>query len=325
MSLGCIESKLLPAKSNQIFQLEGWYIWGASVCKEEENYYMFASAWEKIHGFSGWVCHSTILMAVSTHPEGPYEFVREMKELKREKWSEEVLHNPTVHKINGKYFLYYVGTNGHESEQNEGQPNIYEKYRYNQKIGVAIGTTLKEELKPSINNPILSPSKTDWDNTYVTNPSILAHGNEVFMVYKALLKEELPNIVMKLGLAKASSLEGPFTRVQNKPIIDENIEDPCIWCENKEFYMIAKDMVGNLAGGPDEAVLYQSKDGISWESNCTKAYGISIQWEDGVTNYTNVERPQIYMENGVPVCLYNAVGYLPEGTFNVARRFKIDG
>mgnify|MGYP005763711533 FL=1 len=51
------------------------------------------------------------------------------------------------------------------------------------------------------------------------------------------------------------------------------------------------------------------------------AYGTAIEWKTGTVIYSNVERPQMYIENGKPVCLYNAVGNVPEDTFNVARRF----
>lgn len=316
-----LSERLRPVSTSQVFQMEDWYVWGASVCREKDMYYMFASAWKKEYGFFGWVQHSTIIMGKSEKPEGPYRFVREMKELKKQSWSSEVLHNPTVIKIGNMYYLYYIGTNGTLSKWNRHLTDPREIYRYNQKIGVASTTTMKEAFIPSEKNPVLEPEEGRWDDSYVTNPTVLADEDGVFLIYKALLKEKLPEIVMKLGIARADHPDGCFYRLENKPMIDENIEDPFLWKEGDTYFLIAKDMTGKLAGKPNEAVLYRTKDITKWVNPPEKAYGTDIIWTDGIHSYTNVERPQIYMEDGKPVCIYNAVGNLPDNSFNVARRF----
>lgn len=317
-----IADKLIPAEKNQIFEMEGWYVWGASVCREGENYYIFAAAWKKEFGFSGWVTHSTIVQGIGKKPEGPFSYVREMTELKMQDWSCEVLHNPTVLKIGETYYLYYIGTNGAPSIWNHGQSKKEERYRWNQKIGVAYGTTLKKPLTPSGQNPILQPKEGGWDDTYVTNPAITVGEKGIYLVYKSLIKRKLPDIVMKLGIAVGENPEGPFVRIGNTPILDENIEDPFLWKEKGIYNMIVKDMTGHLAGKTGEAVLYQSEDGIHWNHPPIRAYGMEIMWKDGRICYSNVERPQIYLENGKKICLYNAAGMIPGVAFNVARRFR---
>lgn len=322
MKEGIIADNLLPAEHNQVFSLEGWYVWGASVCREGEKYYIFASAWKKEFGFSGWVTHSTIILGIGDYPQGPFTYMREMTELKAQEWSSEVLHNPTVMKIGDVYYLYYVGTNGTSSIYNQDQTKCEEKYRWNQKIGVAYGKTLLKPLTPSVHNPVLQPQQGKWDDTYVTNPTVAMGEKGIYLVYKSLIKDMLPEIVMKLGVAIGQTPEGPFSRVQDRPILDENIEDPFLWKENGFYYMIVKDMTGCLAGKAGEGVLYQSDDGINWKKPPQKAYGMEILWKNGMLTYSNVERPQIYMEKGKKVCLYNAVGRVPESTFNIARRFQ---
>lgn len=319
-----IFDKLLPANEKQIFAMQDWYVWGASVCRQENEYFMFASAWKKEFGFFGWITHSTIVMGKADKPEGPFRYVREMEELKQQSWSREVLHNPTVKKIGDTYYLYYAGTNGDSSVWNQNQIKQEEIYRYNQKIGVAHTKNLQEPFCPSANNPILEPSLESWDDTYVTNPSVEEYEGEVLLVYKALIKKELPEIVMKLGAAKSSSPEGPFTKITDHPIIDENIEDPFLWKENGRFYLLVKDMTGKLAGKADEAVLYESENGVEWNASSQYAYGKEIAWTTGTVCYTNVERTQIFIEDEKKVCMYNAVGELPENSFNVARRFQIE-
>lgn len=229
-----------------------------------------------------------------------------------------MVHNPTALKIGEKYYLYYIGTTGEPSKWNEGQTAEAEIYRYNQKIGVAVGTTLKKPLIPSMNNPLLEPVESSWDCTYVTNPSVVCGPDGIRMVYKSLMKDRS---AMKLGIAQGDSPEGPFHRLTKAPILDENIEDPFLWYQDGAYRMIVKDMRGTLAGKPNEAVIYASEDGVEWKNLPVYAYGTAIEWKTGTVIYSNVERPQMYIENGKPVCLYNAVGNVPEDTFNVARRF----
>lgn len=316
---GIIEKKLCPAKNEQRFALDGWYVWGGTVCREGDKYYIFASAWKKEHQFSGWVKHSTIIQGIGERPEGPFRFVREMTELKTQEWSREMIHNPTALKIGDKYYLYYIGTTGDSSIWNQGQTKEAEIYRYNQKIGVAVGTTLSAPLIPSSNNPVLEPIENRWDCTYVTNPAVVDGPDGIRMIYKSLMKDRS---AMKLGVAAGKTPEGPFVRLTENPIFEEDIEDPFIWYQNGKYRMIVKDMRGNLAGKPNEAVLYTSENGIVWENTPLYAYGTEVEWKNGTVRYSNVERPQMYIENGEPVCLYNAVGNIPEYTFNLARRFQ---
>lgn len=319
MRKGIIEERLCQAGKGQAFSLEGWFVWGGTVCREGDKYYIFASAWKKEYRFSGWVKYSTILQGVGERPEGPFRFFREMTELKEQGWSREMVHNPTAIRVGDKYYLYYIGTVGDPSRWNRGQTEEAEIYRYNQKIGVAVGTTLSEPLVPSARNPVLEPVEDRWDCTYVTNPSVVSGPDGIRMVYKSLMKDRS---AMKLGVAAGETPEGPFVRLTGAPIFEENIEDPFLWYQNGAYRMIVKDMCGKLAGKRGEAVLYTSKDGIVWENIPIYAYGTEVEWESGTVRYTNVERPQMYIENGRPVCLYNAVGNVPEDTFNLARRFR---
>lgn len=318
MKKGIIEGKLCPAKNSQVFTLDGWFVWGGTVCREEDHYYIFASAWKKEYKFSGWVKYSTIIQGIGEKPEGPFRFVREMTELKTQEWSREMVHNPTALKIGDKYYLYYIGTTGEPSIWNRGQIEEAEIYRYNQKIGVAVGTTLSKPLTPSANNPVFEPIENSWDCTYVTNPSVVNGPDGIRMIYKSLMKDRS---AMKLGVAAGEKPEGPFIRMVQRPIFEENIEDPFIWYQDGKYHMIVKDMSGILAGKPNEAVIYTSGNGVVWDDVPVYAYGTEIEWETGTVRYSNVERPQIYIENGKPVCLYNAVGNIPEHTFNMARRF----
>lgn len=315
--------KLLPANKNQVFMVEDWFTWGASVCKYEDRYYIFVSAWEKKYTFAGWVKHSTILKGISHKPEGPFKLLGELKELKEQTWAKEVLHNPTIKQIGNKYYLYYVGTHFEINDNTRSLPNDTEIYRYNQKIGVAVAENPEELFIPYEQNPILDRADGQWDGTFVTNPSILVDEDKVFLAYKALIKEKLPDIILILGMSEADNPLGPFKRCQSIPITTDNIEDPFVWKEKDRYFMLAKDMTGEIAGAANFALLYTSQNMVDWQQCEDKvAYGLDIKWEDGVERFLNVERPQIYFENEKPICLYNAIMRNKGETFNLARRFR---
>lgn len=315
--------RLAPAKRECVLKKPGWYIWGATVCKYRDRYYMFAAGWEKKYGFKGWVQHSTIFKCISEKPEGPFEILGELEELKHQRWGGTVLHNPTICQVGELYYLFYVGTKYEINEQNRDLPDDYEVCRYNQRIGLAVSKNPAGTFRPVSEVPVLDICKNAWDDTYVTNPSVWAESGKIYMVYKALLKERLPEIVMKLGLVAAEQIEGPYRRMQEHPLLPYNVEDPFLWKEDGHYYMLTKDMTGELTGSPDAAIVLESDDLVNFTFEEKKAaYSTSIEWEDGIEQYINVERPQIYFEDGKPVCLYNAVRTTQDESFNVARRFR---
>ncbi len=64
---------------------------------------------------------------------------------------------------------------------------------------------------------------------------------------------------------------------------------------------------------------------INWKiSKPAKAYSRTISWDDGSTqNLGSFERPQLLIENGVPVCLYCANGDGPGGFNNATRTWNV--
>ncbi|TXE12102.1 hypothetical protein FUA26_06785 [Seonamhaeicola algicola] len=115
-------------------------VWGGSAIKGEDGlYHMFYSRWKKNLGWA-WVTHSEIAHAVSTSPFGPFKhkdvvFPRRGAEY----WDGLCTHNPTTHKFEGKYYLYYMGNTG--DDVNPCVPGKIEynwTHRNNQRIGVAV-------------------------------------------------------------------------------------------------------------------------------------------------------------------------------------------
>jgi hypothetical protein len=85
-----------------------------------------------------------------------------------------------------------------------------------------------------------------------------------------------------------------------------SVEDAFIWYENDRFYALAKDFQGYFTqAGKKHTALFQSFNGFDWElSDPPIGYLRGITMQDGeVLRLANMERPQIYVEDGKPIAL----------------------
>ena len=314
--------KIIPPKKNQGLRQDGYFIWCGSVIADEKGcYHMFASRWSKEKTFSGWVTVSKIVRAVSDKPEGPFEIVEELDVLNQQDWSAKMTHNPTVTKYKDKYYLFYIGTTYADHVPDVPFEVKNHPARFNQRIGVAYASSPEGPWTPSAANPILKPRKDEWDSTFVSNPSVcIVDDNEVRLVYKAKWHADDRLI---LGLAVANDPEGPYERQGPSPLFSHDVEDPFIWKDGDMFWMIAKDMSGKLVGKYN-GILFQSKDGYDWElSEHPLAWDHQVVWDDGtVEDIPLVERPQLLIVDGKPICFYTAVGDGINNTYNLARRLR---
>ena len=306
-------SRIQPADKEHIFELDDYYLWGASVVKEGDTYHMFVSRWPKMYTFYCWLTHSDIIHAVSDKPEGPYCFKEELSVLKRQKWAEKMVCNPMIYYIEGKYYLYYIGLHwagrdGVKVARGKHRNKDREIIRFQQRIGVASAPSPDGPWTPFSENPILSLRKGHWDSTFVTNPVVyFSRDNQLLMMYKSTTGIGAP---LQLGLTTAPSPEGPYRRIGKQPLFDYNVEESFIWQEYNRYWMLSKDMSGKIAGTRDVGLLLTSMDGIDWElAENPVAYPLNIAWNDGTfEDVPRMERPFIYVENGRPICLYNAIG-----------------
>ena len=152
-----------------------------------------------------------------------------------------------------------------------------------------------------------------------SNPSVTKGGDgKFYMIYKAVSDQgQLPKGgAVICGMAVADHPAGPFKKF-GKPILrnpenDWSVEDAFIWFENGKFYCIAKDFQGYFTkAGRAQVALFECEDGISWKiSEHPLAFTRQITWEDGkVMEVRHLERPQIYLEDGKPVCLRCACAF----------------
>lgn len=315
-------------------------IWGASLVKGEDGlYHMYYSQWPKRLAWA-WVTHSVIAHAVSKSPFGPFKFKDIALPVRGAKyWDGLTTHNPTIHKFDGKYYLYYMGNTGDGVVK--GTPSREELnwvHRNNQRIGVAVADNPNGPWK-RFDKPLIDVSDDDsaMDALMTSNPSICRRPDGGYLfVYKGVGKKDiLPGggpVVH--SVATSDSPTGPFKK-HDKPIFTvEGVrfpaEDPYIWYQDGKYRAIVKKIDHPKEGGRVfSLVQYDSKDGFDWRPS--RFHFISdrtLRWEDGrVQQFTHLERPQVYIENGKPIALLCAADTLDEKgvrqSFNIQIPLKI--
>lgn len=316
---------LQPVPQTAKFIDSEWFIWGGSLIKSEDDgkYHMYYSRWPKELGMSAWVTHSEIAHAVSNSPFGPFKFQDVALPFRgRTYWDGAVTHNPTIHIFNGKYYLYYMGTTGNITAENQ-----YWEHRNKQQIGVAIANNPNGPWQRS-DVPLVSVSadSTAHDALMVSNPSVTQMPDgKYLMVYKAAAKQlpmPMSGPVVHLT-AIADNPQGPFEK-QMKPIFTAKdaefpAEDPYVWFDENCYYAIVKDMQGAFTDAGRSLVLFYSLDGLDWNlAEHPLVSKLEINWaNNAVQNVMTLERPQLYIENGKPVALLCAVNETRDHSFNV--------
>lgn len=319
---------------SSVFVNDTMSIWGGSLVKGEDGkYHLFYARWPKAIGWE-WVTYSEIAHAVADSPFGPFEF-RDVALPMRDKtyWDGTTTHNPTVHKINGKYYLYYMGNTGDlEIVSEPGQPKLNWQHRNNQRIGVAVADNPAGPWK-RFDEPVLDITHGDslaHDALMTSNPSVCQMTDgRILMVYKAVgMKRPLPSggpVVHMVAIADAPT--GPFTKYPDPVFVFEGetfpAEDPYIWHQDGRYRAIVKRMKHVEGERLFSLVHYDSEDGIHWQPG--RYHEISeriIQWEDGTTEQLDhLERPQVYIENGRPLALLCAADRIDD--HNVRHSFNV--
>ena len=318
-----IFSRILPAPRHGGFRMDDYFIWCGSVVKGEDGrYHMFASRWRRELGFNPqWLFNCEIVRAVSDDPIGPYTFA-EVVFQRRERHYFDALnqHNPSIKFWNGTYYLYYFGTTYGGPIPGPGDAVPSERFLEvwnNKRIGVATSRSVFGPWqRPDV--PTLEPRRPGhWDCTITTNPSaaILPDGT-TYLIYKS---REYAYSTLKLGIAKAPTPAGPFSRISEDPSFnfanpDLHVEDPFIWYDRGLFHVVMKDDFkndcGGLTGEWGAGVYATSRDCMDWTLHPEpKAYPRSVRWDDGtVTRPCNLERPNFLIEDGKPTHLFLATG-----------------
>lgn len=296
-----------PVPRTAVFKLKDYIVWCGTMTQHDDGlYYLLFSRWPKTLGHNAWVTHSEVGYAVSKNPLGPYEFKGiALKGSGGENWDADVIHNPTVIKVRGKYYMYYMGNKGNGE---------YWNHRNNQRVGVAVAEHPAGPWK-RFDRPVIDVTEGSFDHLLTSNPTAAATPDgKILMVYKAVGDGILPKGGRVIcGVAISDDPLGPFVK-QTKPIMvnpenEWSVEDPYIWHQEDRYYSLVKDFQGYFTKrGKGTVALFESLDGIDWfPSENPFAFGLEIKWENGeVEKVKRLERPQLWIENGKPKVLFCA-------------------
>ncbi|MEI7732293.1 MAG: glycoside hydrolase family protein [Verrucomicrobiota bacterium] len=314
-----------PAPESGKFSDPDFYIWCGTMARGDDGkYHLFYSRWPRALGHYAWVTHSEVAHAVGDTPLGPFKHQDVALPARgKEFWDGLCTHNPTVHKFDGKYYLYYMGNTG----DGKAMKTLNWVHRNNQRIGVAVAESPAGPWRRA-DKPLVDVTPGSHDALVTSNPSVTRRPDGGYlMVYKAVAdKKPMPfgGPVVHL-VATSDSPEGPFKK-HPEPVFTkagENFaaEDPFIWYGPDRYWAIVKDNAGHFTGAGKSTALFESPDGFSWKlSQHALVATTEITWEGGRKQKLNsLERPQLFFENGVPVVLMYAVDETSQRThsFNV--------
>ncbi|MBD3375954.1 hypothetical protein GF406_13040 [candidate division KSB1 bacterium] len=314
------EGNLGPAPVGGSFRMKEYIIWGGSVTKGDDNrYYMFASRWPKAVGMGNWVVNSEIVLATSDKAEGPYRFEKVILPSRGSQfWDGMVTHNPSIHRYNGKYVLFYVGsTYDFKKPASPVSREIYEQVWNTKRIGIAVSDSPFGPWK-RFEKPILEPRPGEWDAAITSNPAAVIHEDgSVLLIYKSApvpYPARNKNKALHFGVATAPHYLGPYKRmnagqkINIKGTKDAHVEDPCIWQANGYYHMVAKIFSKSLTGESGAGFYAYSVNGIDWSlPENPKAYSRMVSFSDGTKRQqTKLERPQVLVQDGHPTHIFFA-------------------
>ena len=292
----------------RILETDGYYVWcNSPIYDEDGKVHVFYSRWPEKYGMGGWIHQCEIAHAIGDSPESDFKYVETVLKPRSGYFDATTCHNPTIHYVDGKYCLFYMGNSN-------GKTNT-------KRIGLATSESLNGPWKIP-DKPLLEVGEAGaWDDHCTTNPAFLKHPNgEYWLYYKSWNNKEYEEARgkriranRKYGLAKSNSLTGPYEKITQNPVIDfsaqgnnTQLEDAYVWTENGKIKLIARDM-----GFFDHNVglYFESEDGINWPDPKIAYFGVSKYASEPpapkhLSRYGRLERPQLLMKDGEPEYLF---------------------
>ncbi len=289
------------------------HVWGcAPIFGPDGKVHVFYSRWKNEAEHQGWLSVSEIAHAVADDPAGPFVTVDVPISGRGGPWWDSMTcHNPTIHQIGEQYVLFYMGNS-------DGQVRT-------KRVGMATADSLDGPWK-RCDAPLIEPDPDPkaWNSMLSSNPAYLRHPNgEHWLYYKSWrvadweldqATKDWRNTNRQYGLATATSLDGPWIKQGDGPLIDlrEEVkdaqsEDAYLWVEDGKFKMIMRDMG---YWNHEYGLYFESKDGLSW-SDPQIAFWDAFRYFDepatGAWGEGRFERPQLLMQDGKPQYLFAAL------------------
>ena len=299
------QKRMQPVQPQSLFSLEkeGFLVWCGSVTRGDDGrFYLYFSFWPVDKGHLAWVTHSKIGVAVGDSPLGPFTWQGiVLSGAGGNAWDRDCVHNPAILKVDGVYYLYYMG--------NYGNGEFWD-HRNHQRVGVAWSDNPLGPFK-RLDQPVVGITPGRYDSLMTSNPTVcIGPDSRIYMMYKAVSADgEMPKGgAVVCGMTLADHPLGPFvsspTPILTNPENPWSVEDPFMWYEGDRFYAIAKDFQGYFTkAGLYTVALFESADGFDWKlSDHPLAFRLELHWADGRTEpLQNMERPQMWLdETGKP-------------------------
>jgi len=316
---------LQPVPATAKFSDPDYNIWCGSALKGDDGkFHLFYSRWPRKLGHLAWVTHSEIAHAVSDSPFGPWKH-RDIALPARGTnfWDGSCTHNPTVIRIGGRFYLYYMGNYGDRVLSK----SLNWTHRNRQRIGVAVADSPNGPWT-RFDKPLVDTTPGFHDALCCNNPSVAVRPDGgVLMVYKAVgAQGKLPFGGPAVHcVATSDSPTGPFNKHPNPIFVKEGVrfpaEDPFIWRSADRYWAVVKDNAGHFTQCGYSLALWESPDGLDWKlAKHPLVTTPEVTWADGRRQkLTALERPQILFDNGTPVALFCAAAETKDrdGSFNI--------
>ena len=279
------KSCLKPIAVDSGFRMDGYHIWcGSPVRGEDGRIYLFAARWPEHTGFpQGYMHHSEIVLARAEAPDRPFTYVKTVLSGRGGGfWDGQMTHNPQITRIGGRWVLYYIGNSDGTWETRA--------------IGYATADSLTGEWT-RVDRPLALPANANNPAVYVEDDGgvllIFRDGN------------------LKVSAARAPRYDGAYTLLNGDVTNGLRLEDFYVYKENGRYVMLAEDNVGAYSGHERWGVVLTSDDGVHWfPRDPLIAYDHTLPFADGTSiTAERRERPQLLLENGVPVALFTGVLY----------------
>ena len=279
-----IAGRIQPVAKGTGFAMDGYFVWCGSVIQVGSQYHLFAARWPVETKFpDGYFRNSEIVRAVSSRPEGPYQFAQVVVG-KREpdKWDSGMAHNPAIYKVGDMFVLYYNA--------------LAAGSRYRQ-IGIATA--------PDIAGP--------WTRRdQPLDLGIAADANNPSACFEPDGSVRLfwRTVNLRVFLSVARSFEGPYTLANDGVWPAARLEDFFFFKHDGMYHVVCEDNAGSVTGHERWGAHLISNDGIGgWRPAAEPAaYDHTIRWTDGTEfNPVRRERPWFLIENSKLTHLFTGV------------------
>ena len=298
-----LNSGFYPVDFEAGFRMEGYYVWCGSCIKGEDGrYYLFASRWPRETGFpGGYMQASEIVLASTDDLSRPFRFEKVLFSARDgDFWDARMAHNPQIHRIEGGYVLFYIGSADGTFET--------------RKIGVAYSPSLTEGwIRPS--EPILLPENAN-------NPAaIIERDGSVLLAFR--------DGELRVSIARAERYDARYEVIAYDIFPKGKIEDMYFFKNGGRYEILAEDNQGTYTGNLGAGVHFCSRDCLSWQTcEPMQIYSREVLCTDGrYVELQRRERPQIFRD-GEDAYLFTTAKINGEtratggDTWNMVAKFK---